>query len=66
MIKPAEGQKALRQAESPTDDFYIPDNSSNNVVNTEHIDPPPDEYERKDGFCRRTLSSGRERFICTR
>ena len=45
--------------------FYIPDNNSNNVVNKECIDPPPNEEERRAGFCQRTISDGRQRLICT-
>ena len=65
VIKPVERRRAPPQAKFPTDDFYIPDNNSNNVVNKECIDPPPNEEERRAGFCQRTISDGRQRLICT-
>ena len=65
VIKPVERRRAPPQAKFPTDDFYIPDNNSNNVVNKEYINPPPNEEEVRTGFCQRTISDGRQRLICT-
>ena len=65
VIKPVERRRAPPQAKFPTDDSYIPDNNSNNVVNKEHINPAPNEEERRAGFCQRTISDGRQRLICT-
>ena len=64
LIKPIERRRAPPQQKFPTDDSYIPDNNSNNVMNKDSIDPPPNEAERAQGFCQRQLRDGQSRLIC--
>ena len=65
VLKPVEQESASRKAKFPADDFASSNNIINNIIDKEHINPPPDEAERRAGFCRRTGPGGRKRFICT-
>lgn len=50
--------------EIPSSDGYKPDNNSNNVINRNDIQPPPNDHELVQGFCQRRLVNGQTRLIC--
>jgi predicted nucleic acid-binding Zn-ribbon protein/DNA-directed RNA polymerase subunit RPC12/RpoP len=63
-IQPIRKRSSNPNPQFPSDDDYVPDSNSNNVINKEEISPPPTEAEGKQGYCFRTMPNGQQRIIC--